>query len=62
MLNSAPSSLGRGLPQAFHWCFNYDAAAVEFARILKPDGVVALIWNLEDRYVVPFHSAAANTE
>jgi len=35
--------------QAFHWCPDYDAAAVEWARILKPDGVVALIWNLEDR-------------
>jgi len=35
--------------QAFHWCPDYDAAATEFARILKPGGIVALIWNLEDR-------------
>ncbi|KAN0123741.1 S-adenosyl-L-methionine-dependent methyltransferase [Russula decolorans] len=35
--------------QAFHWCQDYDAAAAEFARILKPGGIVALIWNLEDR-------------
>ncbi|EPQ58263.1 S-adenosyl-L-methionine-dependent methyltransferase [Gloeophyllum trabeum ATCC 11539] len=35
--------------QAFHWCPDYNAAAAEFARILKPAGVVALIWNLEDR-------------
>ena len=38
--------------QAFHWCPDYDKAAREFARILKPDGIVALIWNLEDRYVI----------
>lgn len=37
------------IAQAFHWCPDYDAAAREFARVLKPDGVVALIWNLEDR-------------
>lgn len=37
--------------QAFHWCLDYDAAAVEFSRILKPGGIVALIWNLEDRLV-----------
>jgi SAM-dependent methyltransferase len=30
--------------QAFHW-FNVDLAAKEFRRILKPGGVVALIWN-----------------
>jgi SAM-dependent methyltransferase len=35
--------------QAFHWCPDYDAAAAEFSRILKPHGLVALIWNLEDR-------------
>lgn len=38
--------------QAFHWCPDYDAAAAEFARILKPGGKVALIWNLEDRSVI----------
>ncbi|KAF7976706.1 hypothetical protein HWV62_5869 [Athelia sp. TMB] len=37
--------------QAFHWCPDYDAAAAEFARVLKPGGVLALIWNLEDRGV-----------
>ncbi|KAI0054448.1 S-adenosyl-L-methionine-dependent methyltransferase [Artomyces pyxidatus] len=37
------------IAQAFHWCPDYGAAAVEFARVLKPGGVVALIWNLEDR-------------
>jgi SAM-dependent methyltransferase len=38
--------------QAFHWCPDYDAAAAEFARILKPGGIAVLIWNLEDRFVV----------
>jgi ubiquinone/menaquinone biosynthesis C-methylase UbiE len=37
--------------QAFHWCTDYDAAMTEFARILNPNGVLALIWNLEDRCV-----------
>ncbi|KAI0341583.1 S-adenosyl-L-methionine-dependent methyltransferase [Trametopsis cervina] len=35
--------------QAFHWCPDYDKASREFARVLKPDGIVTLIWNLEDR-------------
>ncbi|KAL5489894.1 hypothetical protein ACEPAI_4726 [Sanghuangporus weigelae] len=33
---------------AFHWCLNQEAALKEFARVLKPDGVVCLLWNLED--------------
>ncbi|PFH54313.1 hypothetical protein AMATHDRAFT_72820 [Amanita thiersii Skay4041] len=37
------------IAQAFHWCPDYDKASAEFARILKPNGVVAFIWNLEDR-------------
>jgi len=37
------------IAQAFHWCPNYDSASTEFARILKPNGIVAFIWNLEDR-------------
>ncbi|SJL00597.1 uncharacterized protein ARMOST_03910 [Armillaria ostoyae] len=36
-------------PMAFHWCQNYDATASELARILKPTGVVSIIWNLPDR-------------
>ena len=31
--------------QAFHW-INPDAAKLEFRRILKPPGYVALIWNI----------------
>ncbi|KAL0570249.1 hypothetical protein V5O48_011711 [Marasmius crinis-equi] len=37
------------IAQAFHWCPDFDRASAEFARILKPNGVVAFIWNLEDR-------------
>ncbi|KAL5511249.1 hypothetical protein ACEPAH_4464 [Sanghuangporus vaninii] len=37
------------IAQAFHWCPDFDAALTEFARVLKPDGVAVLIWNLEDR-------------
>jgi SAM-dependent methyltransferase len=40
------------LPQAYHWCPDYDAASAEFSRILKPNGTVAYIWNLEDRSVI----------
>ncbi|KAJ7172457.1 methyltransferase type 11 [Mycena filopes] len=35
--------------QAFHWCPDFARASEEFGRILKPGGVLALIWNLEDR-------------
>ena len=38
--------------QAFHWVGHDGRAAVEeIARVLKPGGVWALIWNLEDRDV-----------
>jgi len=37
------------IAQAYHWCSDYGTASVEFARILKPNGVVVYIWNLEDR-------------
>ncbi|KAJ7097886.1 S-adenosyl-L-methionine-dependent methyltransferase [Mycena belliarum] len=35
--------------QAFHWCPDFSSASAEFGRILKPGGVLAMIWNLEDR-------------
>ncbi|KAJ6481287.1 S-adenosyl-L-methionine-dependent methyltransferase [Mycena vitilis] len=35
--------------QAFHWCSDFGLASEEFGRILKPGGVLAFIWNLEDR-------------
>ncbi|KAG8731728.1 hypothetical protein FRC12_019599 [Ceratobasidium sp. 428] len=40
--------------QAFHWCPDYDKTMAEFARILKPKGIVAFIWNLEDRERCPW--------
>jgi hypothetical protein len=40
--------------QAFHWCPDYDVASAEFARILKLNGIVVFIWNLEDRCVLVF--------
>ena len=35
--------------KAFHWCPDHDKASREFARALKPNGILVLIWNLEDR-------------
>ncbi|KAF9476583.1 methyltransferase type 11 [Pholiota conissans] len=37
------------IAQAYHWCPDYEKASAEFARILKLNGTVALVWNLEDR-------------
>ncbi|ESK94566.1 methyltransferase type 11 [Moniliophthora roreri MCA 2997] len=42
------------IAQAFHWCPDYDRASQEFARVLKPNGCVAFIWNLEDRDAAPW--------
>jgi SAM-dependent methyltransferase len=39
--------------QAFHW-FEPSAARMEFARILKPGGLVALIWNDRNLDATPF--------
>ena len=36
--------------QAFHW-FDTDAALKEAARMLKPEGRIALVWNLRDERV-----------
>lgn len=41
--------------QAFHW-FNNEASRIEFARILKADGKLALIWN-KRRLEQPFQQA-----
>ncbi|KAJ7632666.1 S-adenosyl-L-methionine-dependent methyltransferase [Roridomyces roridus] len=37
------------IAQAFHWCPDFALAAKEIERILKPGGVLCLIWNLEAR-------------
>ncbi|KAJ7057801.1 S-adenosyl-L-methionine-dependent methyltransferase [Mycena amicta] len=37
------------IAQAFHWCPDFDKSSIELGRVLKPGGVLALIWNLEDR-------------
>lgn len=42
--------------QAFHW-FNIEAARAEFARILRPNGTVVLVWNSRDTGAKPFMAA-----
>ncbi|KAF8892550.1 S-adenosyl-L-methionine-dependent methyltransferase [Infundibulicybe gibba] len=42
------------IAQAFHWCPDYNLASAEFARILKPDGALVCVWNLEDRNRSPW--------
>lgn len=37
------------IAQAFHWCADYNVAFEKFSHALRKGGVVALIWNLEDR-------------
>ena len=44
------------LGQAFHW-FEPERARSEFARILKPGGWVALLWNDPRRDATPFQTA-----
>ncbi|MGH9945345.1 MAG: class I SAM-dependent methyltransferase [Pyrinomonadaceae bacterium] len=39
--------------QAFHW-FDAEKAHAEFARILKPEGRVVIVWNLRRRDSTPF--------
>jgi SAM-dependent methyltransferase len=49
--------------QAFHW-FDTDRALPEIARVLRPGGVLAALWNYDDSAVdwVPgYHEAASRT-
>ena len=49
------SVAGVTVAQAFHW-FDGPKAVVEFRRILRPGGFVALIWNVRDTAASPFMS------
>ncbi|KAJ7641960.1 S-adenosyl-L-methionine-dependent methyltransferase [Roridomyces roridus] len=39
---------------AFHWCLDIPAALTEFLRILKPNGVLCLIWTGQDSDCTPW--------
>ena len=47
--------------QAFHW-FRFDEALAEIARVLKPDGIVALVWNRRDESVPWVRQMSALTD
>jgi len=40
--------------QAWHWCADFDKGIAEIGRVLKPRGVAAFIWNIEDRSAAPW--------
>lgn len=42
------------IAQAWHWCPNFDQALAHIAQALRPGGVLALLWNLEDREAAPW--------
>ena len=47
----APSSADAlTVGQAFHW-FSSDAALAEASRVLRPDGLLALLWNVRDQSI-----------
>lgn len=37
------------IAQAWHWCEDWNGALAQIAKVLKPGGVLAIAWNLEDR-------------
>ncbi|WFD37223.1 uncharacterized protein MJAP1_000165 [Malassezia japonica] len=42
------------IAQAWHWCPDFDQALAHIATQLRPGGVLALVWNLEDRDAAPW--------
>ncbi|THH05765.1 hypothetical protein EW145_g4555 [Phellinidium pouzarii] len=34
---------------AFHWCSDLEGAISEFSRILKSDGTICFLWNMQDK-------------
>ncbi|EPQ29637.1 uncharacterized protein PFL1_02856 [Pseudozyma flocculosa PF-1] len=42
------------IAQAFHWCSDFDLALTKAAGTLRKGGILALIWNLEDREAAPW--------
>jgi len=51
-LASRTDSCSEEFAQAFHWVGKDGESAIrDIARVLKPNGTLALIWNFEDRSV-----------
>ncbi|PWN47749.1 hypothetical protein IE53DRAFT_348715 [Violaceomyces palustris] len=42
------------IAQAFHWCSDFEAAIGQAAKALRSGGILALLWNLEDRETAPW--------
>ncbi|WFD45119.1 hypothetical protein MPSI1_003796 [Malassezia psittaci] len=42
------------IAQAFHWCSDFNKALEHIAQSLRRNGVLALLWNLEDRDAAPW--------
>lgn len=53
LTNIAPNLQGNidliTIAQAWHWCEDWNGALAQLAKVLKPGGVLAIAWNLEDR-------------
>ncbi|KZO95737.1 S-adenosyl-L-methionine-dependent methyltransferase [Calocera viscosa TUFC12733] len=47
--------------QAWHWCPDHDKALTEIHRVLRPSGVLCLIWNMEDRTASPWVASLRDT-
>ena len=49
------------IAQAWHWSSDFDKALKEIAASLRPGGVLALLWNLEDREAARWVAKARDT-